>query len=203
MRQLVYNMFISNICPSFHLWWQKNLVKHRKVSKYYDTDWGLHCFLLRRKRPKAKPLMEWVVVETDWVKTVLPREVRKLASAIEEKDTQIQAQEFKTYEFTNENHQQKILRLNKEIGDLIANRHVARRGCFDNVLCFIKKNSGEAHAYYIIRCQYRQLEKHKRWLKLRYSNMEVADKCDDQAPFTNGVDLSEKWSRSQATTKPF
>ena len=126
------------------------------------------------------------------MKTVLPREVRKLASAIEEKDTQIQVQEFKTYEFTNENHQQKILRLNKEIGDLIANRHVARRGCFDNVLCFIKKNSGEAHAYYIIRCQYRQLEKHKRWLKLRYSNMEVADKCDDQAPFTNGVDLSEK-----------
>ena len=33
--------------------------------------------------------------------------------------------------------------------------------------------------------------------------MEVADKCDDQAPFTNDVDLSEKWSRSQATTKPF
>ena len=74
--------------------------------------------------------MEWVV------ETVFPREVRKLASAIEEKDNQIQA-----LEFTKEKHQQKILRLNKEIDDLIANRHVARRSCIDNVLCFIKKNS--------------------------------------------------------------
>ena len=76
-------------------------------------------------------------------------------------------------------YQQRILRLNEEIDDLIANRHVARRGCFDNVLCFIKKNSGEFHTYYVIRCQYRQVEKHKRWLKLRYSNKGVAEKCDD------------------------
>ena len=27
-------MFISNNRPSFHLWWNENLVKHRKVSKY-------------------------------------------------------------------------------------------------------------------------------------------------------------------------
>ena len=94
--------------------------------------------------------------------------------AIEEKDNQIQ-----TLEFTNEKHQQKILRLNKEIADLIANNHLARCGCFDNVLCFIKKNSGKVRPYYIIRCQYRQLEKHKRLLRLRYPSMEVADKCDD------------------------
>ena len=50
--------------------------------------------------------------------------------AIEEKDNQIQP-----LEFTNEKNQPKILRLNKEIDDLIKNRHVARRrGCFDNVL---------------------------------------------------------------------
>ena len=76
-------------------------------------------------------------------------------------------------------HQQKILRLNEEIDDLIKNRHVARRGCFDNVLCFIKKNSAEVYPYYVIRCQHRWLEKHKRWLKLLYPNMEVADECDD------------------------
>ena len=80
--------------------------------------------------------MEWVVLQ---------REVQKLASAIEEKDNQIQA-----LEFTNGKHQLKILRLNKEIDDLIANRHIARRGCFDNALCFIKKNSGEMHPYYVI-----------------------------------------------------
>ena len=119
--------------------------------------------------------MEWVV------ETVLPQEVRKLASAIKEKyaalahhDDQIEA-----LEFTNKEYLQEILRLNEKINDLIANRHVAHCSCFDNVLCFNKNNSREAHSYYVIRCQYRQLEKHKRWLKLRYPNMEVAYECDD------------------------
>ena len=67
----------------------------------------------------------------------------------------------------------------QEIDDLIANRHVARRGCFSNVLCFIKKNSGKGHPYYVIRCQYKQLEKNERLLKLPYPNMEVVNKCDD------------------------
>ena len=31
-------MFKSNNGPSFHFWWKENLVKHRKVSKYYETD---------------------------------------------------------------------------------------------------------------------------------------------------------------------
>ena len=38
MRQLVYAIFISNNHPSFPLWWNENLVKHQKVSKYYETD---------------------------------------------------------------------------------------------------------------------------------------------------------------------
>ena len=112
------------------------------------------------------------------METVLSREVRKLASVIEEKDNQIQA-----LETTNEAHQQKILRLNEEIDDLIKNRHVVHRGYFDNVLCFIKKNSKQAHPYYVIRRQYRQLEKHKKYLKLRYPNMEVHDECDDPNAF--------------------
>ena len=41
---------------------------------------GLYYFLLRCKRDEAEAFMEWVV------ETVLPREVRKLASVIEEKD---------------------------------------------------------------------------------------------------------------------
>ena len=99
----------------------------------------LYCLFLRCKKPKAEPFIEWVV------ETVLPGEVRKFASAIEEKDNQTQV-----LELTNEAHQQKILRFNKEIDGLIANRRADRRGCFDNVLCFIKKNSGEVHPYYII-----------------------------------------------------
>ena len=47
------------------------------------------------------------------------------------------------------------------------------------VLCFIKKDSREGHPYYIIRCQYSQLENHNQWLKLRYPNMRVADEYND------------------------
>ena len=36
MRQLVYTMFISNNRASSHLLWKENLVKHQKVSKYYE-----------------------------------------------------------------------------------------------------------------------------------------------------------------------
>ena len=73
--------------------------------------------------------------------------------------------QLETLDFTNEvehqAHQQEILRLNEEINDLISNRHIAHHGCFDNVHCFIKKNIKEVHRYHVIRCQYRQLEKHK------------------------------------------
>ena len=111
----------------------------------------------------------------------------KHQQAIEEKNNQMQA-----LEFTNEKHQQKILRLNKEIDDLITNRHLARRGCFDNVLCFIKKNSGEVHPYYVIRCQYKQLEKHERWLKLRYQAWRWLTNVMIQMHFTDGTSLSVK-----------
>ena len=90
----------------------------------------------------------------------------KHQQAITDHDNQIQSLEFR-----NEEHQQKILKLNKEIDDLIKNRHAARRGYFDNVLCFLKKDSKEAHPYYVIECQHRQLEKYKRCFKLCYPNM--------------------------------
>ena len=34
-------MFITNNHTSFHLWWKENLVRHQKVSKYYDHDCSL------------------------------------------------------------------------------------------------------------------------------------------------------------------
>ena len=33
-------MFISNNCGSFNFWGKENLVKHHKVSKYYENDSG-------------------------------------------------------------------------------------------------------------------------------------------------------------------
>ena len=148
------------------------------------------------KLPGADPFMEWTV------ETVLPREVWKLASAIEEKDAELAQRDdqIEALEFTNEEHQQKILRLNEEMNDLVVNRPMSRRGYFDNELCFIKKNSKNVHPYYVIRCQYRQLEKHKRWLKLRYSWRWLTNVMN-QMLFIGSVDLSVKWSRGQATTK--
>ena len=39
-------MFLSNNLPSFQLWWKQNLVKDRKVSKYYETDYLQNILLL-------------------------------------------------------------------------------------------------------------------------------------------------------------
>ena len=47
MRQLVYTMFIRNNCISFHLWWKASLVKHREVSKYYETDCSFKYLLIK------------------------------------------------------------------------------------------------------------------------------------------------------------
>ena len=105
---------------------------------------------VRSKKPKVVALVKWFTKKGE------EKMQEEHQQAITGRENQIQA-----LEFANEEHQQEILRLNEEIDDLITNRHVARRGCFDNVLCFIKKNSKEVHPYYVIRCQYRQLEKHK------------------------------------------
>ena len=99
---------------------------------------------VRSKKPKAVALVKWL---TKKGKEKVQEEHQQ---PITVRDNQIQA-----LEATNEAHLQKILRLNEEIDDLIKNRHVARRGYFDNVLWFIKKNSKEAHPYYVTRCQYR------------------------------------------------
>ena len=39
-------MFITNKRASFHLQRKENVVKHQKVSKYYENDWLQNFFLL-------------------------------------------------------------------------------------------------------------------------------------------------------------
>ena len=58
----------------------------------------LYCFLSRCKKDEAKSFMEWDV------ETVLPREVWKLTSAIEEKDAALahRDDQVETLEFINE-----------------------------------------------------------------------------------------------------
>ena len=148
---------------------------------YCINEEGMNKLVLRSQQHKAKNFRKHFCNVT--------RIRTRTRQAITGRDNQIQ-----TLEFTNEEERQEILSLNEEVTDLMANRHVTRCGCFDNVLCFMKKNSGEVHSYYVIRCQYRQLEKDKRWVRLRYPNMEVAGKCDVmmQMQFTDGIDLGVK-----------
>ena len=114
--------------------WSGPIDHQNKMDKFLSL-FGVINVIIKSKKPKVKALTKHIL------KDIVPRgfdakikEVQgKHQQAIEEKDNQIQA-----LEFTNEEHQHKILKLNKKNDDLIANRHVARRGCFDNVLCFIK-----------------------------------------------------------------
>ena len=98
---------------------------------YINLDGSIEM-TVRSKKPKAVALEKWIV------KKGVERIQEEDQLAIIDHNNQIKA-----LDFTNEEHQQYILRLNEEIDDLVANRNVARRGCFDNVLCFIKKNSKE------------------------------------------------------------
>ena len=112
--------------------------------------------IIKSKKPKGKALKKHIL------KDIVPCGLDARIVEIQGKHQQAITDHYnqiQTLEFTNEKHQQKILRLNKEIDGLIKNRHVPRLGYLDNVLCFIKKNSMETQPYYVIRCQYRQLEK--------------------------------------------
>ena len=171
---------------------------------------GLYCFLMRCKRPEAEPFMEWVCEE------VLPREVRKLVAVVEEKQRAIdgrdmyiarldddlkQSQEHaRQIEYNNTGLQgeirakdQEIHRRREEVQDLVANRHVPRRQGIDNVLCFVDKKSDDKHQFYVIRCQRKALETHKRCLRNRYPDMIILEECDD----ANAV---HRWCRFKGET---
>ena len=83
IRNLVpskYKLHFGDVKPSLNQ--QEDILPLQKDIVLLKEP-GLYCFLLRCKRDEAEPFMEWVV------ETVLPREVPKLASAIEEKDAVI------------------------------------------------------------------------------------------------------------------
>ena len=129
---------------------------------YYINEEGIYELVFGSQQPKVKKFRKHCRnVMFSRIRQPLTNKMKEdHQQAITGRDNHIQALEF-TNEEERQAHQQEILRLNEEINDLIANRHVARHGCFDDMLCFIRKNSGEVQPYYVIRCQYRQLEKNK------------------------------------------
>ena len=66
----------------------------------------LYGFLMRCKKPKVEPFMEWVV------KTILPREVQKLTSTIDEKDAAIA---LLNDDLQNRNYENVALQAQKDI----------------------------------------------------------------------------------------
>ena len=173
--------------------WSGPKDQQNKTDKFLSV-FGVMYVTVKSQKDKGKALKELILkdIEPRGCDAKIEEIQGKHQQAITDRDNQTIALEFR-----NEQHQQKILSVNDEIDDLIKNRYVAHRECFGNVLRFIKKNSREVHLYYVIRCQYRPLEKHKRWLKLRYPNMEMADKCDDP-------NANHRWNifKSEVIKKP-
>ena len=140
----------------------------------------LYYFLLKCKMDEAEPFIEWVV------ETILPQEVRKLASAIEEKnaalallndvlrdrENQIQAIQYENgalqsqrdvYQTQLQKCQNIIIHLRTRYID-----HV-RDSSKDNIIIIVRKHTGPANdkfhdlPYYVARIQRR-----KRYVKLRW-----------------------------------
>ena len=145
-----------------------NWAKDSQKFHIYINEEGMYELLFSSQKPKAK----WF--RNHGCNLLFPHILQQLT--------------HKLHVMKIEKHRQSLEEKEQEINDLITNRHVARRRNFDNVLCFIKKISEEAHPYYVIWCRYKQLKKHKRWLRLRYSWMEVVDECHDP----NAID---RWCR--------
>ena len=150
--------FVSEMKP---VNWQKDLQKH----DIYISEEGMYELVFSSQQPKAKDFRRhcFNVMFTQIQRQLTNKMKEEHQQAIKEKKTELPQcdNQIQALEFRKEEHQHKILRLNEEIDDLIAKRHVGHCECFDSVLCFIKKNSGEVHPYFINQCQYRQLEKHK------------------------------------------
>ena len=162
---------------------------------FIDLDGALEI-VVRSKKPKAVELVKWLTrkgvekLVEDHQKTIEEKQ-----KTIDEKDMHIallsddfllEQKHARQLEFNNVGLQgeiramdQELHRKMKEVQDLIQNRYVPRKYPIDNVLCFVNKNSDERHQFYVIRCQRKSLETHKRCLRNRYPNMVVLGECED------------------------
>ena len=135
------------------------------------------------RKERGKELKEFIL------KDIIPRglneKIKQLQEdhqlAITDRDNKIQAIQYENVglqgEIRAKDHQ--IARCENRIQDLIE-RHVPRRGVIDTVLSLIDKQcENEPHKFYMIRCQYKALNKHKKWLRKRYPNMIEKGESDD------------------------
>ena len=157
---------------------------------------GLYCFLLRCKKPNAKPFMEWVV------ETVLPQEVQKLASAIEENDAvialknddlqdrynQIQAIQYKNVALQAQRdiYQAELQRCQNVITHL-GTRYVphGKSPGKDNIIIIVRKHTAPANdkfhglPYYVARIQRRKRYVKLKWFDRHYPDHEMIVEIDN------------------------
>ena len=174
--------------------WEDIFTLHKDTVLLKES--GLYCFLLRCKRDEAESLMEWAM------ETVLPREVRKLASVIEEKDAaltllnddlqnhdnQIQAIEYENvalqaqrdvYQAQLQKCQDTIIHLKTRYVD-----H-ARDPGKENIIIIVRKHTMPANdkfhdlPYYVARMQRRKRCVKLRWFDRNFPEHEVIVEIDN------------------------
>ena len=166
-----------------------NWPKDSQKCNIYINEEGMYEIVFSNQKPKAKDFRRHCcnVLFPHFHQRFTNKIQEKHQQTIEEKDTQIQ-----DLEFTNEKHQQKILKLNKEIDDLIANRHVARRGCFDNVLCFITRIAEKFTHITLFGVNTSSLKNINDDLKFVTQTLRWLTNVMIQTPFTDGTGLTVK-----------
>ena len=101
-----------------------------KTDKFLSL-FGVRYVIVKSKKDKGKVLKEHIL--KDIVPSGFDAKVEEIQGkhqqAITDRENQIIALEFR-----NKEHQQKMLKLNEEIDDLIKNRYIACCGYFHNVL---------------------------------------------------------------------
>ena len=155
--------------------WSGPKEQQNKTDVFLSVYGVMHVIINTRKE-RGKELKEFIL------KDIIPRglneKIKQLQEdhqlAITDRDNKIQAIQYEIRE-----KDQQIERCENMIQDLIE-RHVPRRGDIDTVLSLIDKQcENEPHKFYIIRCQYKNLNNHKKWLRKRYPNMIEKGESDD------------------------
>ena len=123
---------------------------------------------IRSNKPNGKKLKSWIIKE------IIPRGlndiIQKHQLALAEKQQAIEDRQA----IQNEN-----VGLQYEL-ERIRPRCVEPRGDYDNILVpFVKNKTDEIYPYYMIRCQYRNLDKQTNMLRVKYPNMRVKGEYDD------------------------
>ena len=130
----------------------------------YINEEGLYKLVFFSQQPLAKEFRKHCC-------NVMFPHIRQqiIDKVIKEKEA---APHIQAIQYKNVGLQGEIRAHRAEIQDLIANRHVPRSGRIDAVLSLIDKQcENEPHKFYMICCQYKALNKHKKWLQKRYPNM--------------------------------